>query len=227
MVLWAEAVRVVRAVVGAAVVVAGRVSPVKGVGAETIAARAAAVAVLPIEGASLWTDAGVVADAGAVARIAAWVVVGSAMPMSVPMPSPCERREAWIDTCTTAVMSVISRRIGARRASVQRPVDPRRAGETILEEDADDGHRREAAVRNRSSKLPLLILPLGRVRRSQHLEAGIARNRGSARRLDWRRVVGRVICHDLRPDGRRHHDGAKAAQDVRAPQGGRRGAVVR
>ncbi len=41
-----------------------------------------------------WTDAVVVADAEADARIAAWVVVSSAMPVSVPMPSPRECREA-------------------------------------------------------------------------------------------------------------------------------------
>jgi hypothetical protein len=139
-----------------------------------------------------WIDAVVVVVVGAVARIVVWIVVSSAMPVSMPMPGPCRCKVALIKGFTTVVMIVnagggtviprwtriaiarvvvrpgragrrgqggrsswrvrrgrggrnglfrgrpaalqpvvvvrIDERTSARRASVQSPVDPRRAG---------------------------------------------------------------------------------------------------
>jgi len=85
-----------------------------------------------------------------------------------------------------------------RGRSVQGPVTPGGASESILEEHADDGHHGKTTVGDLGSKLLLLLRWVGR---SQHLEVEVASSRRGASRLVLGELAERRVGKDLRPAG--------------------------
>ena len=97
-------------------------------------------------------------------------------------------------------------------ARVAGPVAPRGAGESVLEEEANNAHHGQAAVGNLGVQLLLLDL---RVVRGDHLPAEVAIIRRSARDLLLGDLAEGHVRQDLRPARHGHlSDGCEAVRDV-------------